>query len=132
MVVNDGLYLTDEQYLRILKRIRVTVTSEGFEVGCSDCTLVGQKSTDSNCGFCNDAYTERDMALFPDQFPGRRTMKYRGKNHRCPFDMRDNPDILGWGYGCFFECYLFRHLGKRDWSPSLMREMVDHVIEVAR
>ena len=125
------LELTDEQYLRLLKGIRTTIASEGFKVDCSDCTITGCKSTDSNCGLCNDAYTERDMALFPDQFPERRTMKYRGENHRCPFDVRKEPAILGWGNGCFYECYLFQHLVRRDWDLSLMREMVDHTIEVA-
>jgi len=130
MEVNDELYLTDEQYLRILKKIETTVGQGGFKVSCADYTVVGQKFTNSNCGFCNSAYTEKGMALFPDQFPVRRTMKYRRANHRCPFDMRNNAGF--WSHGCFFECYLFKHRGKRDWSLSLMREMVDHVVEVAR
>ena len=129
--MSDELRLTDEQYLRILKKIETTISQDDFVVGCFDCTVIGAKSTDSNCGFCNDAYTDEDTALFPDQYPARRTMKYRRKNHGCPFDMRNNPDILGWSNGCFFECYLFRHFGKRDWKLSLMREMVDRATEVA-
>ncbi len=131
-MMTEELQLTDEQYLRVLRKIEATITQDGFKVSCSDCTVVGQKSTDSNCGFCNDAYTDEDMALFPDQYPGRKSMKYRQKSHWCPFDMRDKSGILGWGYGCFPECYLFRHLGKRDWNLALMREMVDHTVEVAR
>jgi len=126
--MNKELRLTDEQYLRILKKIEATIAQDDFGVGCSDCTVIGAKSTDSDCGFCNDAYTDRDMALFPEQYPERRTMKYRRENHRCPFDMRKEPGILGWGYSCFYECYLFGHLSKRDWNLTVMREMVDHTI----
>ena len=128
--MNDKLQLTDEQYLRILRKIETTVAQVDFWVGCSDCTVIGSKSTDSNCGFCNDDYIDEDMALFPDQFPERKTTKYRRENHKCPFDMRKEPGILGWGYSCFDGCYLFKHLGKHDWNLSLMREMVDHAIEV--
>ena len=130
--MNNELRLTDEQYLRVLKKIEATIANAGFMVSCSDCTVVGSKSTDSNCGFCNDEYTDEDMALFPEQFPERKSMKYRGENHRCPFDVRKKLCALGWGSGCFYDCYLFQHLGKRDWNLSLMREMVDHAIEVAR
>ena len=130
--MNNGLHLTDEQYLRVLKKIEATVNQDSFKVRCSDCTDVGQRSTDSNCGFCNGAYTDEDMALFPGQFPERRSMKYREENHRCPFDMREKPKIAGWGNGCFYECYLFKHLGKGDWKLPLMRKMVDHAIEIAR
>lgn len=131
LTVSKELELTDEQYLRVLKKIGATLAQSDFKVGCSDCVVPGQRSTDSNCGFCNDAYTDEDMALFPAQFPARKSMKYRQENHRCPFDVRDNPGILGWGWSCFSECYLFRHLGKRDWDVSLMRRMVDHAIGVA-
>lgn len=130
--MNKELRLTDEQYFKILKKIEATITQDSFKVSCSDCNVIGAKSTDSNCGFCNDEYVDRDMDLFPNQYPERKTMKYRGKNHRCPFDMREEPRILGWGYGCFSECYLFRHLGKRDWNLTVMREMVDYAIKVAR
>jgi len=128
----NELRLTDEQYLRVLKKIEATIAQAGFRPSCFDSTFPGDKYTESNCGFCNDAYTDEDMALFPDQFPGRKTMKYLGKNHRCPFDTRDRPGILGWGCGCFCECYLFAHFNKGDWNLSRMREMVDCAIKEAR
>lgn len=130
--MNDELQLTGEQYLLVLKKIKATVAQVDFEVVCIDCTVVGCRSVVSNCGFCNNDYTDEGMALFPDQFPGRKTMKYRRENHRCPFDMRKGPGMLGWGYSCFDECYLYRHLGKRDWDLSSMRKMVDHAIRVAK
>ena len=131
-MMKGKLYLTDKQYVRVLRKIEAAIACDNFRVSCSDCTMIGNKSTDSNCGFCNDAYVGEDMALFPDQYPERMTMKYRWRNHRCPFDMSEESGILGWGYGCFSRCYLFKHLGKRDWNLSLMREMVDHIIEVAK
>lgn len=126
--MQNDMYLTEEQYLSILRKIKETISEEGFTVYCWNSTTVGNKFTESNCGFCNDAYIDKDMALFPHQFPERKTMKYRGENHKCPFDARKKPGILGWGYGCFDECYLFKHLGKRDWGLPLMREMVDSLI----
>jgi len=122
------LRLTDEQYLGVLRKIEVDVAQDDFKVGCSDCVATGYKSTDSNCGFCNDEYTDKDTALFPERFPIRKSMKYRRENHRCPFDERNEPGIMGWGYGCFSRCYLFRHLGRCDWNLSSMREMVARAI----
>lgn len=126
------LYLSDTQYLKILQKIQTTLATENFKVGCSDCTAIGYKSTDSNCGFCNDEYTDEDMALFPDQYPDRKSRKYRGKNHKCPFDMREIPGILGWGYSCFGKCYLFRHLNKKDWDIKLMQTLVNKTIKWAK
>lgn len=131
MTHEKDLRLTDEQYLRILQKIKATLAQNDFKVDCFDCTVTGCKSTDSNCGFCNDEYTDEDMALFPDQYPERKSMKYRQKNHRCPFDTRTEPGILGWGWSCFYECYLFKHLGKKGWSLPLMRKMVTQTIKEA-
>ena len=130
--MNKELRLTDEQYLRVLRKIEATIAQVDFKVVCSDCTVTGQKSTDSNCGFCNNEYTDEDMALFPGQYPERKTMKYREESHKCPFDMREEPGIIGWMYGCFYGCYLFEHLGKGDWNLVLMREAVVQVLEAAK
>jgi len=124
MCNNDALYLTDAQYERVLEKIGATVTQDDFEVVCSDQAIIGDKFTASNCGFCNVAYTDKDTALFPRLYPEYRTMKYRRENHRCPFDMREEPGILGWGWSCFDECYLFKHLHKRDWDLQVIRKMV--------
>lgn len=129
MTTPSDMNLTDEQYRRILEKMRVTLAQDDFQVGCSDCTVTGYKSTDSNCGFCCDAYTEEDTALFPAQFPERKSMKYRRENHRCPFDLRKTPHTFSWGSGCFFQCYLFAHLRNRDWDLGVMRGMVDQTIQ---
>lgn len=127
--MNEELYLTDEQYLCILKKIEATIAQDGFRPSCFDSNALGDKYTESNCGFCCDEFTDKDTAMFPDRFPERKSMKYQGKNHRCPFDVRKEPGILGWGSGCFGDCYLFQN---RRYDIKLMREMVDRVIEDVR
>ena len=129
--MNKELYLTDEQCLKVLKKIEAVVVYDDFVPSCFDSTFPGDKYTESNCGFCNDAFTEVDMALFPEQYPERRSMKYRLEGHRCPFDERIEPGLLGWGSGCFGGCYLFKHRVKQDWNLLLMREMVNDVLEVS-
>jgi len=126
--VTNGIQLTDEQYQRVLRKIETTIAQDDFKVSCFDSTFPGDKYTESNCGFCNDEYTDRDMALFPKQFPERKSMKYRQKNHKCPFDERNAPNVIGWGCGCFGKCYLFGHLGEQNWNLSSMREMVKRAI----
>ena len=125
---NRSIYLTDEQYYSILLKIKETVNAPDFAVRCVDSTTIGDKYTWSNCGFCNDNFTEEETALFPDQFPGRKSMKYRLENHKCPFDLRRKPGILGWGSGCFYRCYVFSHRGKRDWDLDYMKALVDETI----
>ncbi len=119
------MFLTDEQYVTILEKIKAVVFADGFKPSCYDCTDLGNKSTGSNCGFCNDGFTEEETALFPDDFPGRRTMKHRGHNHKCPFDMRSIPSLSDFGSGCFYDCYLFRN---RKSDIDLMKEMVEDLI----
>lgn len=119
---DSKLYLTDDQYKEILRKIEAVVSSPHFVVSCFDSVATGDKYTTSNCGFCNDDFTEPDTDLFPDRFPGRKTMKYRRSNHKCPFDTREEPGLLGWGYGCFSKCYLFKN--RRKWDLEAIERMV--------
>jgi hypothetical protein len=123
--MNDKLHLTDEQYQRVLLKIRDVLSNDGFEVRCEDSTFVGDKYTKSNCGFCNDEFTEKDTAMWPEQFPERRSMKYRQDGQKCPFDMRKMPGIVGWGSGCFFGCYLFKD---RKHNLVFMRQLVADLV----
>jgi len=124
------LYLTDAQYKRILGKIEEVVNSPNFAVHCFDSTFPSDKYTESNCGFCNKDFTELDTALFPAQFPGRKSLKYRKSNHKCPFDTREEPGILGWGAGCFPKCYLFKDRGKKEYDLEAIRSMVRRLTEV--
>jgi len=116
------LYLTDEQYLRLLVKVKETVNKPDFEVHRFDSTFPGDKYTESNCGLCNDEFCELDMALFPEQFPERKTTKYREQWHKCPFDTR--PMTSEFKSGCFYTCYLFdKQYGEHD--VELMKEMIE-------
>lgn len=109
--------LTDEQYEDLLRKMLETVTSLNFEPTCVDSTDIGDKYTRSNCGLCNDEYTTIETAMWPDQFPQRKTMKYRGRNHKCPYDMRES--VIHWEWSCFFKCRLFQ--GKRPIQVETLR-----------
>lgn len=120
---DTSLYLTDEQYLDLLKKIRKDL--EGLqEVFADDCTITGMKHTISNVGLCagvetesgwsKDKYTTRETAMWPEDFdkidkvkypyPQQFTMKYRQDKHRCPLDNRKK----GGFDGCFYTCMIFK------------------------
>ncbi len=128
--MNKNLYLTDKQYQSILLKIKKTVEQNNFQYNCVDSTSIGDKYTKSNCGFCNNDFTEKDTALFPEQYPERKSMKYRLANHKCPFDMRtpDNLD-MGYGNGCFCRCYLFH---TRKINITTIKKLVNDTINEGR
>lgn len=129
MSEDNKLYLTDDQYRRILGKIEEVVNSPNFAADCFNSNFPGDKYTTSNCGFCNDDFTELDTAIFPSQFPGRKSMKYRRENHKCPFDTRKDPGLLGWGCGCFSKCHLFEGQGERGYDLEVIREMVKRLLK---
>jgi len=121
--IDTELYLTDEQYLDLLKKVRKDL--EGLrEVFADDCTITGMKHTISDVGLCagvetesgwaKDKYTIRETAMWPKDFdkigkvkwpyPQQFTMKYRQDWHRCPLDRRENPNVNG----CFYTCMIFK------------------------
>lgn len=129
--MNKDIYLTDKQYKSILLKIKKTVDQEGFQYTCFDSTTAGDKYTESNCGLCNNNFTEKDTALFPDQFPERKSMKYRLENHKCPLDMRVK--AYSFGEGCFYHCCLFQNVRYRKKKISIdeLREMVNIAVQKA-
>lgn len=91
-----------------------------------DCTDTGNKHTDSNCGFCNDKFFDRDMDKHPERFRQFRTPKYQLDHHKCPMDMREKSDV-SFGFGCFYNCYLFSN---RMPSSEKIKEMVKKIREL--
>lgn len=124
MRYDPNIYLTDEQYRALLLKIRETLSSSDFKVSCFDSTVIGNKYAVSNCGLCNKEYTEPETALFPEEFPERNSMKYLRLNHHCPFDLRKQAS----SWGCFFSCYLFSNLEKKEWDLDFMRQLVEKTI----
>ncbi len=117
---NKEIYLTDPQYLKILHKIQVKVKEPGFKPNCFDSTALGDKYTESNCGLCCDDFTDKETAMWPNQFPERKSLKYRLEHHKCPFDERVESGF-GFGMGCFYKCYLFSN---RTYDVQLILKMV--------
>lgn len=120
----SSLYLTDSLYLKTMKKIRNALDTDNKEVGGHDCTTIGFKNTTMNFGMCNDEYTTKDTALFPNKFPERKVMKYSGKGHKCPLDSRMVKDIDG--MGCFYSCRFFQK-GLRD--KGMIKKLYDEEIK---
>lgn len=104
----ENMYLTDSQYRDILLKIKDVLEQENFKPCYYDSTAFGDKYTESNCGLCNNYFTIKEASLFPKEYPERKSMKYRRPNHKCPFDMRREPGLMGYGMSCFYTCYLFK------------------------
>lgn len=113
-VVEQNLYLTDSQYLGLLTKVRRGLDeinkADGFDKTCT-----GDKDTQVNIGLCSDEWTERDNALWPDDFPRRRDMKYPERHHKCPLDWRESSLKTDGGVknGCFHSCMYFKQ-GLKD------------------
>ena len=111
-----SLYLTDEQYLELLKRIRKdldkieSIFVEDSTVNVGLCAGVLSKSGN----WYKDKYVTLETALWPEAFkkigkvqcenPQMFKMKYRGDGHSCPLDERK-----GATDGCFYHCRAFKN-----------------------
>ena len=129
--MKKDIYLTDEQYGKLLEKIKVAV-SENTQFKVMDSTDIGNKYTTSNVGLCNDGFTELDTALFPEQFLeyGRQSMKYTKIHHICPFDRRlehvEKDAPVNFSNGCYYTCSLKK---KRNDKENLFR-LVDKAKEL--
>ena len=106
--MSKNLYLTDKQFLELLVRARARL-EDVDKVSFYDSTMPGNKYTESNVGLCDDSLTTIDIAMWPEAFPSRNSMKYRMNKHLCPLDTREKHD----GNGCFYTCILFKR-GMKD------------------
>lgn len=118
------MYMTDEQYLKVLERIRYRIVlGEPFVFDTSDST--GNKYTHCSHGLCSmnpNHWPEVDEYLFPERFvpkpkpefeSGRdlgAPIKYFEKHHVCPYQEKVDPDR-----GCFWSCRAKR----RDTRPTM-------------
>ncbi len=119
------MYLTDEQYLDLMKKIRKDIDGV-TEIFAEDSTMIGNKYTITNIGLCAEAFDEkgsvfskskyvtRETAMWPKDFdkigkvkydyPQMFAMKYRQSNQLCPLDKRNK----GGFNGCFYTCRAFK------------------------
>jgi len=116
------MYLTDKQYLTLLKTIRAELDT-GKKVSGYDCTDIGNKDTSFSFGLCCDDYTTLDTAMFPSEFPNRASMKYTKKYHKCPLDWRKLSEMDG--RGCFYTCSFFQR-GLKD--KERIKKLYDDLI----
>lgn len=117
----DEMYLSDSQYLSLLQTIKEAINTPNFKPIWYDCTDIGDKSTQTNCGLCNDNFTTKDMAMFPNEFPERKDMKYPKEYHKCPFDYRKKQSLNG----CFYTCWFFkRHLTDINKIQDLVEQQI--------
>ena len=141
------LYLTDAQYLDLLKKARASL-DDITEIDSEDSTQIGNKHTVSNVGLCagidtgrgwyKDKFTTLETAMWRKEFkkigkvkyesPQMFSMKYRGEGHRCPLE-HTRPFKKGFWGGCFYRCRVFQ---KKEQTPSLaeIKELYDKEIEV--
>lgn len=91
--------MTDEQYLYSLRQLCDVVSTK--PVSGYDCTVIGNKSTECNWGFCSEDSTIWPIGKQPHQ--------------PCPLDkeLRENS-------GCFYRCLYFQD-GLRDKESVLRR-----------
>ena len=125
----SDLYLTDEQYIEILNKIKSMVNKEGFKPYIYDSTETGNKFTESNCGFCNDSFITKANSLSPDRYPAQKSMKYRANHHPCPFDKRFKGIDYGemYGLGCYYYCTLTKRV-----TIEAIKKSVDRVLKYSQ
>jgi len=84
------MHLSYKQWLDLLYKIKKVVSKRGFKAKGEDSTSTGNKYTTSNCGLCNDNFSTKETALWPEHFEeGRITLKYLEEYQKCPFDWRE-------------------------------------------
>lgn len=106
-----NIYLTDDEYIDLLQRVRDKIAEDGATLFFNeDCDDIGNKSTTSNYGLCNDEFTTKEIAMWPNNFHSNKEMKYLENWHFCPFDKRLHDLILhsktdvNYMNGCFYTC----------------------------
>lgn len=120
--MNDS-YLTDGQYIRLLDKIERKL-KDGEKAWVHDNTVPGNKYTTSSVGLCNDNLTERDMAMWPEDFPGRKSMRYKQDYHVCPFDKRLGTESKFWN-GCYYTCRLVKENINNEQALDLVQKARD-------
>jgi len=104
--VDKKMYMTRDEYLYLLKKVRIRLEDKTLKVGGDDCTIIGMKNTECNVGLCDDSLAEKSFSLFPDEFPERKSLKYFQPHQKCPMDWR--PASKAFRSGCFYTCRFFK------------------------
>lgn len=103
-MMDSTLYLSNKEYLIVLKRVREKIANRVTEARGYDDTTMGSKNTECNVGLCEDdpkIYT-KEMNLWPDQYPARVSPKYTRDKQYCPLSKGHKTN------GCFYSCLFFK------------------------
>ncbi len=126
-------YLTDEQYLKCLRRIAWNLADPNFKMEGEDSTCIRDKYTKTNFGMCNDeGLCDAENAMWPDQYPERKSLAHQEEWQLCPCDSRvftfySLSDLDKWR-GCFYSCYYFTHrIQDQTIIKDLMLLSVKHI-----
>lgn len=114
-----NMYLTDKQYLQLLKRA-LKIVQNMSKVQAEDCTIRGCKDNTCNAGLCNDnQLCTPKIAMFPKDFPQRKDIKYLEDYQKCPLDWRTESQLDG--NGCFYTCKIFQAKKKKIPNGEIVR-----------
>ncbi len=100
------MYLTDEQHLHMLKKVRDRIAN-GETMVLDDSDDIGNKHTHCSWGQCTDKGWEKE-ALFRKDTPLLGS-KYHDKGQICPFDKDQAGESVLSPAGCYHRCKIFQN-----------------------
>lgn len=123
----ENLYLSTEQYLSALKKLRDKIAN-GEELVDVDDDFPGNKDSWCSWGLCTnnpEVFPDPQSHLWPEEFAKQQRFapKYRGPNQWCPLDSRirdgkPHGEAESPGSGCFYRCMVFSPKG---WTSQTAR-----------
>ena len=137
----ENLYLSTEQYLSALKKLRDKIAN-GEELVDVDDDFPGNKDSWCSWGLCTnnpEVFPDPQSHLWPEEFieQQRFAPKYRGPNQWCPLDSRirdgkPHGEAESPGSGCFYRCMVFspkKYHGPKD-RASVLKLYDNQIAEV--
>lgn len=123
------LYLTDEEYLRILQNLKEEIQNDAKLV-YENSDAPGDNYNYCSWGLCSISKSiapEPTMHLWPDRFvkESKVAMKYRQPHQKCPLDKRQFSTSLG----CFYSCRIFNKGRGKLPKPAEVLTLVNRCIE---
>lgn len=123
------LYLTDEEYLRILQNLKEEIQN-GAQLVYENSDDQGNSYNFCSWGLCSisrNIAPEPIMHLWPDRFvkESKVAIKYRQPHQKCPLDQRVHES----SFGCFYSCRVFGKRRERLPRKEQIFQLIDDCIE---
>lgn len=127
------LYLTDEEYLRILQNLKDEIQNSGVQLVYENSDDFGNSYNYCSWGLCSiskNIAPEPTMHLWPDRFvkESKVAIKYRQPHQKCPLDKRQSENSLG----CFYSCCVFGKRRERLPRKEQILHLIDECIETIK